>query len=479
MNDTIGRLLLVVLVAAALLFGVSLSFVSVEWTPFLLGTGGVVAAVLAAASPAFFVFATMFVASQGFGIADLKGELLSGVPISDALFAGLFACSILGGLWRSRHHKGDLRRTQYSNFTWLVCLALVGFLAITEVRWHQGIWLGIKAAKPSLFFVLALFGGFTALDVREQRRCIWALLIAGLISAATTIVGCFVLLEPYLPAISVRSYSMGFHRTFNQAYSITFLAFFIALFDRETLKPAWRGSIMFVTGLATLILGTRAFWIGIIVALLWFFFRHRDELQIGQYVVRFVPVAVLVVGALFVLDVQGLVTERVTIIHEDLSRPAGSLGIRVEVIRRLLSLFYTSPVLGAGFAHPDAVGGRLGRTVGLDSVFTIDVGWIDILMRVGLLGVVTFAWLFFRLCRDLHGESSPTVRGAATALRAFLIMGFAALPGAALFTWIGGVVPIALCLGIVDGGHRWARRTAPAAARPMHEPAPVPVTNPA
>lgn len=158
---------------------------------------------------------------------------------------------------------------------------------------------------------------------------------------------------------------------------------------------------------------------------------------------------ILVVAAVLLLGAQDVVTTRISAIPQEYADSGASLGYRVEITRRLLSLFFERPLVGVGLLHAQGLGGSLASRVGLDSVFTVDVGWVDILMKTGLIGLLAFGFIFFRLMRSLlQDTANPPAATAAT--RAYIIMGVVALPGAAVFTWSGGIIPLALALGTLD-----------------------------
>lgn len=424
-------------------------------------------------SPAVFVAGTLAVVTNVFGVVSLREIHLAGdLRLNDALLAFLLVAALFSGVWRSQHSRSPLVVTCYTGFLNVFFMLMAIFLLLTTVRYEQGVWDGVKDVKVIWYYAVAYIGLLTPLDPVEMRRITKTFIAAGVLSAVVSVIGSFFALDKLLPGLSVQPLAASgelssFFRTYNPGYAVIHISLFLALFDRQTLSRWQRNAVLVLTGLATLLMGFRAFWIGIAGAIVWLSLPGRSRLQIASATLRRVLVgATLIAFAVFAVNAGRAVTARVKVIPEDISRGTGSIGARMVQVSSLWRLVARNPALGVGFVHPEGPAGGLAREVGLSSTATVDVGWMDILSKVGILGAILFGWLFFRLCRNLRGETVPHLLTMCEALRAFIIMGLLALPGAALFTWDGGVVPLALALGAIDGGKRWflAQRSSEIAA---------------
>ncbi len=468
---------LIPLAGLALAFSVALSFYISDLDTLSLGAVmaplWLIAAGASVLSPPVFVFMLLAVSTNGFGLIDMSQQLAADLRLDDATLFSLTAGVIISALMRIATRRFVARISAYSALTALLLSLVTIICVLTSIRWEQDPWLSVKAAREFLFYAFILLGSLVAYSEKNVRGVVRAIVVAGVISSCVSIVGFFVDLSPYLAGISTRGAgqtitSIEFYRTTNPGYAVDFLALFIAYFDRVVFRPGTRTLILVVTGLASIMMGYRAFWIGILGSVLWILFFDPERRQAFKASARrAIGGALLVLIVLMAFNAQRVVTHRVAVIQEELGKTQ-SLGYRVEVIRGLWTLFQRNVLLGVGFAHPDGAGASLAPSVGLRSTATIDVGWIDLLVKFGVLGGIALLLIARRLLRELRLERRPGLADFATATRAYFIMGVFALPGAAIFTWPGGILPLAVALFTLEASRPHSSLVAiPTRTRPM------------
>ena len=405
--------------------------------------------------PAFFFGAVIVAGSNCFGLVDLEFEIASEIKLNDAIIAALFLPLVIRSFQASKL-DGNRPARRACLFFINGLLVLVGSqILITILRWDQTPWATIKAAKVFLYYGIAYVGVLAPFRRSDARLANGILMFSGILMACIAIVGAFLPLDDVLPGAVITSRGFGTmgletYRTITPVFPLIFLALFMALFSHEAPRGLLRHSIIIITGLASIALAFRAFWIGIIVALtietLLKFPGSGVRRRVWKSVlVATIALAVLVMG----LRISDILVERLTSIPDEMNTPGASLAARMAQMQGLWQIYSQNPVLGAGFLHQEGAGGPMAASVGLLEVGSVDVGFFDLLVKFGLLGLAAFSFLIYKFLQDIREIKSPSVAPAAAGLHAYIIMALAALPGSALFSYPGGAMILASAIGIL------------------------------
>ena len=97
---------------------------------------------------------------------------------------------------------------------------------------------------------------------------------------------------------------------------------------------------------------------------------------------------------------------------------------------------------------PQGPAGNLAFQQGLTYVATNDVGWIDILVRTGIVGSAFFVLATALALRRLRALETSPIGDYARLLRAYFLFSLIFLLGGAPFSCPAGVIPLAALLGV-------------------------------
>jgi hypothetical protein len=417
--------------------------------------------------PGVFLFLVCVIGNGAFGVVDLTVDTRFGLIALDALLlcvssALVIRSVVMGDILRVRAKTADPR--------FRFALGMLGMIAlwylITLAKFEQEPGMTLKAARSTLFYVFGFWGLIVTLSERDVRNSIRGLALGGLLVSGVVIVGSVVDLGPFLPGIPrVSSYLLpeaSYFRTVPWGYEFVYLAFFLFMFCDGSFSRWYRIAGLLATALGVIALAFRAYWFGILVALILLYLTPRIRSRYSSGMLRKVlGVAIVVVILLGVTGAVQIVLRRVRLIQEDLSTGHGSVAIRIEQVKALMPLVWDDPILGVGFLHGD--GPYASRITPLKALMinrfgTSDVGWLDILIRFGVVGSAAIIVLYVKLYRSLAQVEPPGRGGLATAIRAMILMGLFALPGAALFSIPNGILSVVLPCGILIGATRPTER---------------------
>ncbi len=430
----------------------------------MLTTVSVLGAVLL--SPAVYLFSVCAIGNSGFGLLALTEETGSGLIAMDVLMIAMLGSLCLGGLlWGETQLLRDKLADPRTRFL-LGALALVGIWCLaTVVRFDQDALLTVKAARSALYYGFGLWGLFVTLDARQEGWCVRALALGGALLSSLVVLGLFIDLEPYLPGVPrVNPYlgsSAGLHRTVPLGYEFIFLAFFLFLFCEETFSQGARALGLALTSLGTIAVGFRAYWLGITAAMLVLSIEKVARRRGGARLLRWTLIAAIAVLVfLVVTGAVDTVLNRALSIREEIGGTTGSFGIRMAQVEALLPFLKEHPLVGVGFLHAEGPQGYqiapLGRLL-IHRFGTTDVGWMDVIVRFGVLGGAAWLALFVFLYRSLRRDPPGTRPSVSLALKAMVLTGLFSLPAAALFSIPNGVLTVAMPCGLLIAAKREPR----------------------
>lgn len=222
----------------------------------------------------------------------------------------------------------------------------------------------------------------------------------------------------------------GIFRIFLQAQmSVVAAAFFVGLAPAiQMLKRrrlwAWLGVASVVTG--TLIIGlSRSFWIGLLAAapvfawLLWKVLRvpvGRILKTAAWHVVALVGGAVLIVIILIIPPRSGdLGAFSFLLSHRTTSADDVAISSRWNLLPEMMKEIGKSPVLGSGFGKQvtfktDDPRARAINPDGTWTTYSFEWGWLDLWLKMGILGPLAFLILFVYLIQGIR----PLFKGEQT-----------------------------------------------------------------
>jgi len=408
---------------------------------------------------AAFLFVLLSAATNFYGLVDLGAKGNQALPVYDALLVGLCAIFCLGQLVRGRASIWRRTRSLAARLCLVAVVGVAGIVVYSTVKWDQDFWTSVKASHDFIFFGLAAFGLFAEADEETLRRCRRSLVLVGCLAAAVPILGFAVDLRDVLPGIgnvlTASLFQRTVYRTVPVCFFVVYIGFFAAFFDRSASRGRRTAALLWMA-LGIVLLGYRAGWLGLVGAVAWMALRDSSdqEHRARRGLLQLALVAAVAYAGVSFMGAGEYIGGRVSSVTEDLSqsgRPTdqlGSLGLRIHQIRGLWAIFSRDPVLGAGFVHPQGPAGNLAFQQGLTYVATNDVGWIDILVRTGIVGSAFFVLATALALRRLRALETSPIGDYARLLRAYFLFSLIFLLGGAPFSCPAGVIPLAALLGV-------------------------------
>ncbi len=236
-------------------------------------------------------------------------------------------------------------------------------------------------------------------------------------------------------------------RVFLQAqFSVIAFAFFLMpfLFLRDVPKRAYRTVTLLLVGIGSVVIISlsRSFWLGIIVgAFAFVVLKFADGWPgtkvagkaFGSVAVATIGAGILLVGIVLfplpyrvgrVSDLTGLVSSRTT----DISDVA--ISSRWNLLPPLMAQIKEHVALGSGFGQEitfktDDPRARAIHPDGTWTTYSLEWGWLELWLKMGLLGPLAFAFLFVGLVRGLWPTLRTSQSWVAVALISCLAMLYA------------------------------------------------------
>lgn len=226
--------------------------------------------------------------------------------------------------------------------------------------------------------------------------------------------------------------SESFYRIFFQSHIFALAGFLIfaslAIGVREKTKNIFYLSFSVLAGAIIISDLSRSFWIGAgagLFALCWIYAKNKNYSAVRQKLMLpfLVLITALVISTLLLPSLPSVLLGR----GGSIGDPAASS--RRAMIRPLLSGIKKAPVLGSGFGTVLTYKTQDPRALERDpsgrvTTFAFEWGWLDIWLKMGLLGVLAYLWLIFRVLKRLCGaseENKPLAYGLFAAIIALAV----------------------------------------------------------
>ena len=206
----------------------------------------------------------------------------------------------------------------------------------------------------------------------------------------------------------------------SQFFVIVFSALLLSvLLTKRTKKEWWVITAGLSGAIATILIGfSRSFWVGIIAALVVFAAALFTVKPRGKEVKKLVSsillasvfaVLIFIMAALFPLP-SGMVGGNLTDFFS--SRSAGTdagISSRWNLLTPMIEDVKTSPLLGYGFGHEvtfitDDPRVRAINPNGEWTTFSLEWGWLELWLKMGILGPISFIYLFVFFVKGLLPE---------------------------------------------------------------------------
>ncbi|EKD75980.1 MAG: hypothetical protein ACD_43C00264G0005 [uncultured bacterium] len=365
------------------------------------------------------VFAELVVGSQGYILA----AALSGFTIS--LRLGLFLILFLAAVFDVlRRRKIELLKSFYWKwFVALVCWIIIGVgIAIIYGNSPSNIFYDVNG----YLFIGLLFPITQGLREREQLKQLITILFAGVtVLAVQTLFIVFVFSHPnlfqyYLTDIyrwirdfrigEITQQSNGFYRVFFQSH--LYVVFCLLLAEIHLMKrwQLWSALTAAIAVLLLFLSYSRSFWLATIVILgaLWGYqwiisVQHRKHVWLAilstglgfilAYGLILAVVNIPIGGAGSGVSASSLLTDRT---DNPLNDVGG--GSRLALLKPLLQKNLEHPFTGMGFGTTVTYATKDLRALaanpnGLYTTFAFEWGYLDLWLKLGLIGLVTYLLL--------------------------------------------------------------------------------------
>ncbi|HPF99629.1 MAG TPA: hypothetical protein PLE77_06150 [Kiritimatiellia bacterium] len=413
--------------------------------------------------PHYFTLLLLFFMFEAFSLVDVDsfGRLPGLFRAKDALLflllAYTMATAALGGT--------PLREARQSQL-FKVLLAFLAFVALQMMRTHfllgERFMLLFRAGRHFLTYGMALF---LIIYFRDARR--WRLLMRWAFGVILLIFGLnmlrfFGVQLPFYATGMGDAWIVGAVKFYNPAMCLSFW-FFLHAFWSFCTKPSGRG--MVYLGLMTTIVMTysfRALWSGLLAGMFvtWLMVPNRVKSRSALLftIVMISAVTVAVIGIAFsergdsIAEAFATFMRYVSSTVTDLVNVEGSYYSRSVVDAQRIPLIKEHPLMGIGFV---SVFGEIALDMWMQGnlpVGTVDTGWIDLLLKLGGIGVVVLGVLFVQIIRVNHRllkTSDPQRvedRSWMLANIGYIVLITTSSVAAALPSWEPGIVTVAMII---------------------------------
>ena len=341
----------------------------------------------------------------------------------------------------------------------ILFVLLAGEVILTVLGSGQGFWLSVKAAKPYLYYFAFLLVPVYAGSPEKVRR------LAGWMTATASALALMYLFisltgdSPSLPGLIVGEASFIGLGTFTRVRS-NGASLMVAMLLYQFYRYAdGRSSRFGKLALIVLAMGAvvhfyRSLWIGVLAGIIAqaSIEGKRGARTVGKFLIGLV---VLSIGLGAILPEYGrMILSRALSTVTEVEELSGSYGVRYEQIESWAPILREHWLVGIGFLHHDSVlGQRMEALHKLEGTGNYDIGWVDLLGRLGTLGVVLLGWSLYLLSKGGWYSSSYRGGGETAILRrtlvAWLVVGVVSLPGYPLLSCGAGIFPLALLAGML------------------------------
>jgi len=213
----------------------------------------------------------------------------------------------------------------------------------------------------------------------------------------------------------------GFYRIFFQSHIFALIALFLLLVYfvlGETLgkkKKVLYGIIFYCSIFILLVSQSRSFWIGGIAGLLTFvfFMKLRWKIKWKNLTLPIAGMCIAIISQIFLIQaISGYYGNMFSKRTSQLSDDAGGIS-RISQLRPLFSEIQKHPFLGSGFGTSATYKSSDPRILeknpdGLYTTFTFEWGYLDAILKIGILGLISYLIFIYSTARDLLRSLEPT-----------------------------------------------------------------------
>lgn len=350
----------------------------------------------------FFLFC-IFILSGFLGV--IPYEVLKPLTPENILFfvsISIFVEVIISILFTAKIKKMN----KLNMFPFLMAMLFIYGVAKPIVDGNSGLQLAITDGKQVvsytiLLFVLIKYKQINKLIVEKSVVFIGLLLSIYVVAAAS-----FKIYPPgYLPVNP--NGAISFSENIHIKYPMFILFAYFLLIDNTVIRnPYLRSTMRFLLFMGVILQShmsiTLLFLIIFCVAWLYKRVEITKTLKVS-----------IAASAILIFSGYALISNKN--VFENIVSESSSIASRFLINQYRFDYIYQEPILGYGFIHEDSSLGAIfnGSSIGLHDkrLATIDAGYIDILVRFGLLGLISIAFLYLlyvsrlnKLAVDLKGK---------------------------------------------------------------------------
>jgi hypothetical protein len=342
----------------------------------------------------------------------------------------------------------------------ILLVLITGQIFLTTLSTDQSFWLSVKAAKPYLYYfgflVVPVYAG-SPKQVRQLAS--WMTLIASGLSLMYLLISLVGELG-YLPALIVGEANYVGLGTFTRVRSNGAPLIVAMLLYQFYRYVDGKSSGLEKLSLILLAMGTtvhfyRSLWVGILVGIV---VQASIEGKRGaRSVAKFLLFLVVLATAISVIHPEygEMIASRALSTVTEVEQLNGSYGARQEQIERWAPILRDHWLLGIGFLHHDsAVGQQMEALYQLEGTGNYDVGWVDLLGRLGVLGIAFLTAALYLLTKgSWHShlyEAGGDLAVLSRTLIAYLVAGVVSLPGYPILSCGAGIIPMVLLVGMLS-----------------------------
>jgi hypothetical protein len=341
-----------------------------------------------------------------------------------------------------------------------ILLALLGGeIIVTVLGSGQGFWLSLKAAKPYFYYFAFLMVPVYAGTPAKIRRlgAIMTAIAAGLalMYLLISIVGEI----PSLPGLIVGEANFVGLGTFTRVRS-NGAPFMVAMLLYQFYRYAdGRATRFGKVSLVVLAIGAvihfyRSVWIGVLAGVIVqaCIEGRRGARTLAKFLLGLLALS-LAIGAIK-SDYGEMILSRAVSTVTEVEESSGSYGVRQQQIESWMPILRDNWLVGIGFLHHDStLGQEMEALHQLEGTGNYDIGWVDLLGRLGMLGVVLLVAALYLLSRSAWRMDHEAIGGEtailARTLAAWLMVGIVSLPGYPLLSSGAGIFPLAILAGML------------------------------
>lgn len=341
----------------------------------------------------------------------------------------------------------------------LLLVLVIGEVLLTTLSTGQDLWQTIKAGKPYFYYFGFLLVPVYAGTAEKVRQLVQWVTIASAVLAGIYLLASLLGESSVLPGLVVgqaRFIGLGSFTRVRSLGAPFIVAMFLLQFYRMVEGRASKMDkiAVIILALGIIVHSYRSVWAGILGGI---FLQSCMEGRRGaQSLGKLLAVLLILLGGISAIhpEYTKMILARGASALTEVEEGSGSYGVRQEQVKSWQPILAENWIAGIGFLHHDSpFGQRLEALYGMAGTGNYDVGWIDILGRLGVCGSMLFCVFLYYLTKGVWTRQAYRRRGELTCMRrtvaAYTLAGIISLPGFPLLSYAGGVFPLALLAGMM------------------------------